>query len=359
TKEVIVKKWLSALFCFGLVVVMVAAAERAAAVLNVTIQDSAGNTLPPPPPPPPPNYGTFNHFNLSAQLTAGITTSMPLLTCGSRPCTVYFPSGRSSEQGKPDAQDTFVFRDNCNAPCASGFARVIKAEPPGSNVGVLVLDSVQISSLPNGIGKTLFFTYETTLPGDMNWISVGGTSGYFESDPVLSGSFTDTGASKTVSRTCASSSTTAPCARLFLKINGSAANNLGDSSLASVSVPCDDFDPHSPCTGWTFGYYDHRTGDFNTDDPSEIPCMSNCPQVHQALLTTAFNGTDQTLTIIQGIAILSLLADEEFGVENLGHALAQTSERDFWVGFSAALHESADALLTLSSIAADNTLPKP
>jgi len=87
--------------------------------------------------------------------------------------------------------------------------------------------------------------------------------------------------------------------------------------------------------------------------------MSNCPQVHQALLTTAFNGTDQTLTIIQGIAILSLLADEEFGVENLGHALAQTSERDFWVGFSAALHESADALLTLSSIAADNTLPKP
>jgi hypothetical protein len=153
--------------CCGLVATMFCASNRAMADLRVTLSGGNQSISGPLPAPAPPAFGTVGKFNLSYHPSPGATNELPLLSCPQRPCTVYFPSGSNQPDPNNPANDLFALRDNCLAPCASGYAAVTKEENiPGFNVARFRLDNLQITVL--GPSTNFYVTYETTDAADMS-----------------------------------------------------------------------------------------------------------------------------------------------------------------------------------------------
>lgn len=333
------RKLLPWLLRLAFIALVAAVPDDALANIKLTISDGTSSVSPTSPKP---------GFRVSMASPAGSTTTLSLLSCPLRPCTVFFPSGMTSQQ----AGDTFKFRDACGAtglptcPSAtttitttSPVARVVKTD---SSTDRIDLKGLQITALAAGAGKTVTVTFETEL-GDLTIVS--SSSGSYPFSVTLNGSFTKkppqtSGGSGGLTAACpnpdlglTNTQLTTPCAKLALQVNGVTANGTGLSGIATASVPCKN-GTVTPCA--TVGGIYSSTGTINTTDSSSISCGTTCSPVHKVTLTAKFTVTDQTIALINsGIGAMSGLGEEEGGLEDLFHSLADELGANFWVAFTA------------------------
>lgn len=317
----------------------------ASADVRITITDGISTVSPTFPKP---------GFELSRTSVAGSTTALALLKCTSRPCIIFFPSGRETAQ----TGDTFRFRDACKAssdttttglptcPSAttaigatSPVARVVKTD---SSTDRIDLKGLQITALAAGAFKTLTVIFETQQ-GDL--ATVSSSSGSYPFSVTLNGTYTrkppqTSGGSGGLTASCPNpdlgltdTQLRTPCAKLSLQVNGVTANGTGLTGTATASIPCRN-GTVNPCAAIGGSY--SSTGSVNTTDSSSISCGTSCSPVHKATLSATFTAADQTLALINsGIGAMSGLGEEAGGLEDLFHSLADELGANFWVAFTA------------------------
>lgn len=297
---------------FSWLVILVCLPGHGSAAIKITITDGP-NTLDP--------NSRVDGFVLSVDSGAGKTTTLAFLKCNARPCKVYFPSGKDSEQNG----DTFVFRDAPNA-------QVVKMD--ASDTDRLVVGGVEIEALVAG-NKDLTFIFQTEQ-GDLNPPPASTGSSSYPLEVKFTGTFKDAGNTNRAQR-CTWPARLPWCARLQLVVTGLpgsyVVNDKGLIETATAAISCK-ATGDSPCG--TGGYY-ASYGEFWSEDRKTHTCGSSCTPWLTATLSIRFGAKGEKLTLDpSGIAVSNIMVDN-FGVAELFSATAdQASNTNSWVWFSAA-----------------------
>ena len=263
-------------------------------------------------------------------LNADTTTTLNILTCATRPCTVFFPSGAATQQ----TGDTFKIGDVAS----NNLARIEVLDAATSSDRVS-FKGVKFTSL--GTLKTLTVTYSTGA-SDLRALTSTQAASYFVS-AAFSGSFkTSTGLRATACKagTVSTDMDTAgeACARLAITVNGTGVDGQGSSVSATIAVACNNsFPTVNPCG--TGGSWTATTGAFTgVNDGRSLNCPSLCSPVQVATLTGKFNGANEVLQLTASLnGVMSNVTDENGGVEDAAIALADEVPLNRWISTSATL----------------------
>jgi hypothetical protein len=260
--------------------------------------------------------------------TTDVTDTMNVLTCATRPCTVFFPSGAATLQ----AGDTFKFQDVSS----TVLARVEKFDS-GASADRVSLKGVKITSLTSLKILTVTFGVQ---PGDLRTITSTASSSY-SGTAALSGTFRTSGGTGLTRATACTAGTISTdvansCVKVTLAVNGTTVNGTGATAIATVSVPCNNLFPTvNPCgTNGTWS----STGSFaGVNDTQSINCPSPCTPAQVGTLVAEFNGVNEALQL-SGSAHggMANLADETGGREENFLTLADELGANRWVTFTAA-----------------------
>ena len=269
-------------------------------------------------------------------LNADTTTTLNILTCATRPCTVFFPSGAATQQ----TGDTFKIQD-----VASNNLARIEVLDAATSSDRISFKGVKFTSLV--AGKVLTVTYGTTLPvpgtispTDLRVLTSTQASSYFVS-AAFSGFFrTSAGlratACKAGTATTDMDDSSDACARLSVTLNGTGVDGQGNSVSATVAVACNNsFPTLNPCG--TNGSWTSTTGTFTgVNDGKSLSCPSTCAPIQVATLTGKFNGANEVLQLTASLnGVMANVTDENGGVEDAALALAGEVGLNRWVTTSA------------------------
>ena len=267
---------------------------------------------------------------------ADTLSTLNILTCPTRPCTVFFPSGAATQK----TGDTFKIQDVAS----TNLARIEVLDAATSSDRIS-FKGVKFTSLV--AGKVLTVTYGTTLPAagtitptDLRALTSTQASSYFVS-AAFSGFFrTSAGlkatACKTGNVTTDLDDSTDACARLSVTLNGTGVDGQGNSVSATVAVACNNaFPTLNPCG--TNGSWTAATGTFTgVNDGKSLSCPSTCAPIQVATLTGKFNGANEVLQLTASLnGVMANVTDENGGVEDATLALAGEVGLNRWVTTSA------------------------
>ena len=265
---------------------------------------------------------------------ADTTTTLNILTCATRPCTVFFPSGAATQQ----AGDTFKIQDVAS----TNLARVEVLDSFSSSDRIS-FKGVKFTSIVTG--KVLTVTYGTQGPpaipvGDLRALTSTQASSYFVS-AAFSGSFkTSAGLRATACKagTVSTDMDTADeaCARLAVVLNGTGVDGQGNTVSSTIAVACNNaFPTVNPCG--TNGSWTAATGTFTgVNDGRSLSCPSTCSPAQVATLTGRFNGANEVLTLTASLnGVMSNVHDQNGGIEEAALALLGEVGLNRWVTTSA------------------------
>ena len=270
-------------------------------------------------------------------LNADTTTTLNILTCATRPCTVFFPSGAATQK----TGDTFKIGD-----VASNNLARIEVLDAATSSDRISFKGVKFTSLV--AGKVLTVTYGTTLPAagtitptDLRALTSTQASSYFVS-AAFSGSFKNsTGLSRATACKAGTVSTdmddsSDACLRLSVTLNGTGVDGQGNSVSATVAVACSTaFPTLNPCG--TNGSWTATSGAFTgVNDGKSLSCPSTCAPIQVATLTGKFNGANEVLQLTASLnGVMANVTDENGGIEDAALALAGEVGLNRWVTTSA------------------------
>ena len=298
-------------------------------------------------------------FTITAPAQIGDSV-VELLKCpnGQRPCVILYPSGTpftgdprrllTDEKATLAPNDTLMFMDACGRgplpPClVAGRTKAARIEKSDTEIDKVQIKGLEITSLddtprtvtinvdtgpnnfapPSGIGSrnfpiTLFFgglvtaaPIETAQPPA--FATVGSCAFKSPSDP-------------TATKAC-------PTSQLTVTTDPAHRGQM------NIATPCDPIvagantSSANPC--FNSDRYDVVTGLFAASRADRITCVGQCAPQHQALVSTKFDKKGQTLLLLNsGVAAMSRLEVEQFGVEALWHSVADEFEKPFWVAYT-------------------------
>lgn len=290
-----------------------------------------------------------------------LTTQMNLLTCSTRPCTVFFPSGSggpTSTNPQPLTGDTFKFQETCISPCTGGPgtsnlagsgglpARIEKFDS-GASADRVSLRGVKITSvLPAApatySAKTLTVTYGVESL-DLRTLTSTQSSSY-TGTAALSGTFrTATGlrASACPAGTVSTDLTAdKACLTLALTLNGTALTGNSSPTTTTVSLPCSSSIPSSTSPTNSCGSLGSwsSTGSFTgANDSQSLNCPSSCSPTQVGKLTAKFNGANEVLSLTSSAhGGMANISDESGGKEEVFLTFADELGGNRWVVYTAA-----------------------
>ena len=267
--------------------------------------------------------------------TTDVTVVHNILSCTTRPCKVYFPSG-NVHPAAPLTTDTFILED-VSSPALSP-ARVEKFDS-GASADRVSFKGVKITS--RTAGKTLVITYGTQT-NDLR--SITSTSQSYTGTAALTGTFkTSTGLKATG---CNPGLTAADvgvsCVKLSVALNGTTVNGAGGSAVATVSVPCSNSTTGSPSPAsvnpcGTNGSYTSALGSFTgVNDSTSLSCLNSCLPTQVGTVTAKFTGANEVLQLTASAnGGMSNVGDSEGGIEEVFLTLADEVGVNRWVSFTA------------------------
>ena len=274
----------------------------------------------------------FAKASLAPLGTTDVTDTLTLLSCTTRPCTVFFPERPGHPADRP-IPDTFKLSDVS----ATSLARIEKFDS-GASADRISLKGLKIQSLV--AGKILTVTYGIQANDLRVLTSTQATS--YAATAALSGTFRASPTSTARALACKLGTTSTDvsdsCAKLTLAVNGTTVNGQGTTAIATVSVPCSNsFPTVNPCG--TNGSWTGATGSFTgVNDSKSISCPSTCSPVQVGTLVAEFNGANEVLQLTASShGALANVTDENGGVEETALTLASELGANRWVNFSAAI----------------------
>jgi hypothetical protein len=257
----------------------------------------------------------LSKVSLAPTGTTDVTDTLNILTCPTRPCTVFFPSGAATQQ----TGDTFKIQDVAS----TNLARVEKLDSATSSDRVS-FKGVKFTSIV--AGKVLTVTYGTQAL-DLRTLTTTQASSYFVS-AAFSGSFKTSAGLRATACKAGTVSTdmddsSDACARLSVVMNGTTVDGQGSAVSTTVAVACNNaFPTLNPCG--TNGSWTATTGTFTGRQrrPS-LSCPSACSPSQVATLTGKFNGANEVLQLTASLnGVIANVMDQDGGVEDAAIALA-------------------------------------
>ena len=275
--------------------------------------------------------------------TADLTDTLTVLSCTTRPCTVFFPSGSSTQVTSP-IPDTFKLQDVSS----TSLARVEKFDS-GASADRVSLKGLKITSLTTG--KVLTITYGVQT-GDLRALPAPvppATSTSYTGTAALTGTFKTS--SGTARATACNAGLTATdvgdsCVRLSLALNGTTVNGAGGTAVATVAVPCSNTTTGTPSPAsvnpcGTNGSYTSSLGSFTgINDSKSINCPTSCSPTQVGTIVAEFNGTGEVLQLTASAnGGMANVSDEAGGLEEVFLTLADELGANRWVAYSATIEK--------------------
>jgi hypothetical protein len=267
--------------------------------------------------------------------TADVTDVLNVLTCATRPCKVYFPSG-NVHPAAPLTTDTFIIED-VSSPALSPV-RVEKFDS-GASADRASFKGAKITS--RVAGRTLVITYGTQT-GDLRPIT--STSQSYTGTAALTGTFkTSTGLKATgCNAGLTATDVSVSCVKLSLALNGTIVNGAGGSGVATVAVPCSNSTTGSPSPAsvnpcGTNGSYISSLGSFTgVNDSTSLSCPNTCSPTQVGTVTAKFTGANEVLQLTASAnGGMSNVGDSEGGIEEIFLTMADELGVNRWVSFTA------------------------
>lgn len=262
--------------------------------------------------------------------TLDVTDVLNVLTCATRPCTVFFPSGAATQQ----TGDTFKLQDTL----ATSLVRVEKFDS-GASADRASFKGLKATSLT--AAKTLIITYGTQT-GDLRAIT--STSQAYTGTAALTGTFkTSTGLKATgCNAGLTATDVGVSCVKLSIALNGTTINGGGGSAVATVSVPCSNSTTGTPSPAsvnpcGTNGSYTSSLGSFTgVNDSASFSCPNTCSPTQVGTITAKFAGANEVLQLTASAnGGMSNVAEELGGLEEVFLTMADELGGNRWVPFTA------------------------
>ncbi|HKZ03966.1 MAG TPA: hypothetical protein VJU81_00725 [Methylomirabilota bacterium] len=259
--------------------------------------------------------------------TLDVTDTMNILTCPTRPCRVYFPSG-IVHPALPLSTDTFIIQD-----VASATPAKITKFDSGASADRVSMSGIKFTA--RAAGKILTVIYGNGS-GDLRALTSTQSASYSVS-AAFSGFFRTSaglraGACKAGTLSTDMDEVSEACVRLSITLNATEVNGQGTAPSTTVAVPCNNaFPTVNPCG--TGGLWTATTGSFTgVNDGRSISCPSSCSPVHRSTLTARFNAINDVLQLTASThGTMSNIPDQSGGAEESALALAGEVPLNRWV----------------------------
>jgi hypothetical protein len=296
-------------------------------------------------------------YNFTVPVQAG-SSIVPLLKCplDAHPCAMSYPSQTLYTVDQADylvgrkqvpAGDTLMLMDACGRgrlpPCITGAINTIaRIEKSDTEIDKVQIKGLEITALDD-IPRSITISVDT---GENNFAAPSGTgSRNFPITLYFGGSVTQERPETTVltNSSCRftplvaadpAAARACPASRLTVTTNGTA-----HTGFMQVTTPCDpNAVPGSVAVTPPCGPGDKylQGGIFSASRNDAITCDGECSPRHLAVVSTIFNKRGQSLLLQNsGVAAISRIEVERFGVEALSYSVADEFDEPFWVAFTA------------------------
>jgi len=291
----------------------------ASAAINMTVTLSDGVTT----------KTDLTGFNLSKAAPAGANQTLNLIAtncgsnclfgtvvdnCAARPCTRFFPSGRTTKQ----SGDKYRIQDITS----TNNARIEKCDVVAgictTNTNSLTLRGIKIVSVGGDAAATFTLTYSTDTGA---FTTITSSSGNYAGTAKLTGEFRDS--LGLIPSTC-NSGVDNPCAQLSVRINTLTLNGTGSnlSTLVTASIPCAS-GSNSPCGSSGFWSPGLLAGtQFLSTDTGSVGCGTTCAPFWESTLVVKTSAAQQAFTLANSAAA-GLAPDNPDGLVDLAVALGE------------------------------------
>ncbi len=255
--------------------------------------------------------------------TTDVTDTMDLLTCATRPCRLFFPSGHPTA-----AQSGDIFR--IEDVSSTSRAQLVKFDA-GTSADRVSVRGLRVTAVV--APKNLTLTFGTQV-GDLRVLGTSATSSAYLATAAMSGFFRTTATGLTRATSCLAGTTSIDvadsCAKLTLAVNGTEVNGAGTTAIATVSVPCNNsFPTVNPCG--TNGVWSTSGSFTGINDNKTISCPSPCTTAHTGTAVVEFAGLHVFQLTASAHSGMSNVTLEEGAAEEIAITFADELGANRWV----------------------------